>query len=66
MLREADAVWTDGIYGGCGSVSAPSGVLNRTKYVFWIGGNCWLDQSWRAARGCNCCIRIRHSGAKDR
>jgi len=38
MLREADAVWTDGIYGGCGSVSAPSGVLNRTKYVFGSAG----------------------------
>ena len=34
MLREADAVWTDGAYAGSGSVSVSSGVLTRTKYVW--------------------------------
>lgn len=36
MIREADAVWTDGTYSGKGSVSVTSGVLNRTRYVFGI------------------------------
>lgn len=36
MIREADAVWTDGTYSGKGSVSAVSGVLNKTRYVFGI------------------------------
>ena len=39
MLREADAVWTDGFYAGSGSVTVPSGVLTKTKYVFGIQGN---------------------------
>lgn len=34
MLREADAVWTNGAYTGSGSVSVPSGILTKTKYVF--------------------------------
>jgi osmotically inducible protein OsmC len=36
VIREADAVWTDGTYAGRGSVSVTSGVLNRTRYVFGI------------------------------
>jgi len=34
MLREAHAIWKDGPYTGEGAISAPSGILNNSKYNF--------------------------------
>jgi osmotically inducible protein OsmC len=38
MFREAHAVWKDGPYSGKGTVSTPSGVLNKAGYVFGLAG----------------------------